>query len=166
MSDNLRIKRLREHGARLGRPGISGRIHALVDAYVSAPSYLAAIALAGRLRVLSMAASADQYWNEKTTNGMVLEAYDIANVERPDDESDDGIRSPSPLTFTAVDSLATQLEDAKQVIVTLRATMEQMRRERDEARAKLARIREVAECDYHDTPRTVLRIIDEKEGGQ
>ena len=32
--------------------------------------------------------------------------------------------------------------------------------------AKLARIREVAECDYHDTPRTVLRIIDEKEGGQ
>jgi hypothetical protein len=32
--------------------------------------------------------------------------------------------------------------------------------------AKLARIREVAECDYHDTPRTVLRIIDEKESGQ
>jgi len=94
----------------------------------------------------------------------------------------------------AVNSLATQLDDAKQVIVTLRATMEQMRRERDEARtelaaakdahgvfleatgraalardaalAKLARIREVAECDYHDTPRTVLRIIDEKESGQ
>jgi hypothetical protein len=72
--------------------------------------------------------------------------------------------------------------------------LEQMRRERDEARAhaeertakvrdlarcaaaseararayaaKLARIREVAECDYHDTPRTVLRIIDEKESGQ
>ena len=92
------------------------------------------------------------------------------------------------------DSLATQLDDAKQAIVTFRATMEQMRRERDEARAhaeertakvrdlarcaaaseararayaaKLARIREVAECDYHDTPRTVLRIIDEKEGGQ
>ena len=36
------------------------------------------------------------------------------------------------------DSLATQLDDAKQAIVTFRATMEQMRRERD-ARPPLTR---------------------------
>lgn len=64
------------------------------------------------------------------------------------------------------DSLATQLDDAKQVIVTLRATMEQVRRERDEARAKLARVRDVVARDYHETAAWAVRIIDEKEGGQ
>ena len=105
------------------------------------------------------------------------------------------------------DSLATQLDDAKQAIVTLRATMEQMRRERDEARAeaerfheamiearrgvgpdseraakvvavrdalhaKLAHIESVARpvmAHGHGMAARmadVLRIIDEKEGGQ
>jgi chromosome segregation ATPase len=104
----------------------------------------------------------------------------------------DDILAAYSATVDERNALTTQLDDAKQVIVTLRATMEQMRRERDEARAhaeertakvrdlarcaaaseararayaaKLARIREVAECDYHDTPRTVLRIIAECEG--
>lgn len=54
------------------------------------------------------------------------------------------------------DSLATQLE--------------QMRRERDEARAKLARIREMVSVRHdigiNGLAIATLRIIDEKEGGQ
>lgn len=46
------------------------------------------------------------------------------------------------------------------------ARLERVERDLADLRAKLTHIREVAECDYHDTPRTVLRIIDEKEGGQ
>jgi hypothetical protein len=99
---NLRIAKLREHGVRLGRSGISARIHALVDEYVTRPSYLAAIQLAGRLRVLSMAASFDHYWNEKTQNGMSHEAWDVAKAVRPPEESEDDIRASGPLTFSEV----------------------------------------------------------------
>lgn len=61
---------------------------------------------------------------------------------------------------------ATGVAGAVRGLTTLDDVVQCHRHDLMEARAKLARIREVAECDYHDTPRVVLRIIDEKEGGQ
>lgn len=116
MLDELRVARLREHGRRLGRPGISQRVHDLVDRYVSEPSYRAAITLAGHLRVLSMAAGFDAYWGEKTTSGMLDEAFELPTVESLRELSTEELRARGPLTFTRVDAL---VEERAKLIVRL-----------------------------------------------
>ncbi len=62
--------------------------------------------------------------------------------------------------------------DLRAIAISRATQLEQMRRERDEARAKLARIREMPALRYETATTAcealadIIRIIDEKEGGQ
>ncbi len=59
-------------GNRLGRAGLSDRTHELVSSYFQKfpeGNYKEAIALAGRLHAIFLAAEFDSYWQEKSRTG-------------------------------------------------------------------------------------------------
>lgn len=60
-------KELKAAGAKLGRKGLSERAIALVAEFDG--SYKGAMTLAGRLKAVSQAAKADDYWTEKIDDG-------------------------------------------------------------------------------------------------
>jgi len=64
--------KIRAAGERLGREGISKRAIELVNDFDG--SYKGAVILAGRMRVLSIAAEHEEYWREKTHKGIMNEA--------------------------------------------------------------------------------------------
>lgn len=81
------------------------------------------------------------------------------------------LRDPE-MARAIVDEFGEELQRVAAERDSLATQLEQMRRERDDARAKLARISRAISHRYmlgetaDETCRTVLRIIDEKEGGQ
>lgn len=82
IQDIKNAKHLREQGLRLGRAGLSERVDVLVRQYLEAPSPKAAMALAGRLHAVALAARCDTYWHEKTHyDGFHRELREIAAFE-------------------------------------------------------------------------------------
>lgn len=84
---SLEISRnLRKEGDRLGRDGLSQRVNDLVLEFAKkhpTGHYREGIILAGRLRAISLAARADQYWGEKTDSGFYSEAkYDLPAFQK------------------------------------------------------------------------------------
>lgn len=92
MSLSLRTsKKLREHGARLGRAGLSQRINDLILGFAkNHPDghYMEAIKLAGRLHAIALAARADDYWSEKAFMGFHDETFALAKFETRDEGQD------------------------------------------------------------------------------
>lgn len=77
-------KRLREEGRRLGRAGMSQRVHELVADYMSKypdGHYIEAISLAGRLHAISLASRCDGYWHEKSGMGFRNEIFAICKFK-------------------------------------------------------------------------------------
>ena len=81
MSDIRTYRKLREHGARLGRAGLSKRVVDLVAEFDG--SYKGAMILAGRLRAIAQAAGFDSYWSEKVNRGYHDETFVLAKLDRP-----------------------------------------------------------------------------------
>lgn len=83
-------KVLRTVGTRIGRAGMSQRVHQLVSEYISANPdghYKEAIKLAGRLHAIFIASKCDGYWREKANEGYRKELYEIGSfvpkIEEP-----------------------------------------------------------------------------------
>ena len=84
-------KRLKEHGRRLGRDGMSQRVERLVIDFVeNGGGYKAAMILAGRLKAICSAARCDDYWLEQVDKGWTRELSELHGARRidPDDDVD------------------------------------------------------------------------------
>lgn len=85
-------RKLRDEGERLGRDGLSQRAHDLIMEYATkhpTGHYKEAIALAGRMRAISLAARGDAYWGEKTDAGFHSEAeYGLPRFTKREEEQD------------------------------------------------------------------------------
>lgn len=78
-------KRLRKQGERLGRDGLSQRVHALVSEYMKKyPNghYAEAIQLAGRLHAIYLATDPNDYWREVADRGFRPERYDLEKFQK------------------------------------------------------------------------------------
>lgn len=78
-------KRLRKQGDRLGRDGLSQRVHALVVEYVKKNPdghYAEAIQLAGRLHAIYLATDTHDYWREVAERGFRPEIYDLEKFKK------------------------------------------------------------------------------------
>ena len=74
---------MKSEGRRLGREGLSQRVIALAQQFVSdGPTYKGAMAFAGRMRVICAAAGYDTYWREQIGKGEWAEQREIKSVQR------------------------------------------------------------------------------------
>jgi len=80
MSDIKTWKKLRAHGQRLGRAGLSKRAIALIEDFDG--SYIGAMILAGRMKAIAQAAGYDDYWSEKVNHGFIEEQYALERLDR------------------------------------------------------------------------------------
>lgn len=77
-------KELRVEGERLGRDGLSRRVHELVAAYIKENpdgNYREAIMLAGRLHAVYTALDPHDYWREVADRGFSAEQWDLRKFE-------------------------------------------------------------------------------------
>ena len=89
----MKIEKLRAHGRRLGREGISKKIIDLVEDFDG--SYKGAVELAGRLSVLAKCASFDTYWSEKVGLGEYKQTCALES-EAERQEGENGTERNSP----------------------------------------------------------------------
>ena len=81
--------KLKKEGNRLGRAGMSQRVDVLVDEYIKeGRTYKGAMRLAGKLKVITVAAKSNCYWDEITERGVYRELHDIKKFEPTPVEDD------------------------------------------------------------------------------
>lgn len=76
-----KIKELRVHGDRLGRQGMSLLAIYFINKFNDDPSYKNAMKLCGQLSVIAKAATCDDYWHEKTKDGVRDAEFKITLVD-------------------------------------------------------------------------------------
>ncbi len=76
-------KKLKKQGARLGRDGLSQRVHNLVKDYIDENPdghYKDAIILAGKIHAIFLATNG--YWREKAMEGFISELYNLGKFNK------------------------------------------------------------------------------------
>lgn len=72
----MKIKQKRKAGSMLGRAAIAQRIQNLANDILNG-SYKNAIEKAGSIAVLTQALTYDEYWSEKSLNGIINEEFNL-----------------------------------------------------------------------------------------